>query len=232
VTARALAALVVVCATSVVAGCGGSQRHSTAAVEARRASLIVAAHALIALEKSVSQEVAAASNAWPFVDHGLVAAPRRGDSHKPMPNPLSRVGRQTIANAASAAEQLPAMLAENSEALAGPAGEVATIYQSYSGLVDHGWQHVNSTVGSLASAPAAVRSFLRANVNTYIVAVYDAHFDISEIGETLGGAYRRLGGGAAFRNKLTESEVKELERFYSAARLRLSPHPWQSLLGG
>lgn len=139
---------------------------------------------------------------------------------------------RAIGAAALHAQRLPAMLTTNSEALTGPAASVAGIYQYFSGLVDHGWSHVNVAAGSLGSAPPAERAFLRENVGTYVIAVYDGHFDLSLIGKTVASAYQRLGGPDAFSRSLTKTEVEDLARAYSPEAVRLRPHPWQQLVNG
>lgn len=201
-------------------------------MEARRASLAVVGQALLAAEGPVKREVASARRAWPFVDHGVVGTGKHQGRSPAASRGVSRQGREAIAVASKRAERLPPTLVPNSEMLIGPGAGVAAIFESFSGLADHGWSHIRSTVNAIGFGPAAARSFLSANVNTYIIAVYDGHFDLSEAGKSLAAAYERLGAGAAFGHRLTEAQVDEISRFYSPGNIRLNPHPWQQLVEG
>jgi hypothetical protein len=68
-------------------------------------------------------------------------------------------------------------------------------------------------------------------VNTYIIAVYDGHFDLSLIGKAVQQAYTRLGAAKEFGDALTPTQVAEIASSYGPRVERLRPYPWEGLVG-
>jgi hypothetical protein len=212
----ALLLVLVLSAAVVSAGCGGSSKDSSlspAAMRLERADLVFVSRGLRAGKRSIRREVATSRVAWPHVAGGL-------------PESVSRSTRLRVSAASARARRVatPSFLARAGQ-LTGPAAEIAGLYQSFSSLSARGWRLTKATLkGISAGSPATVR-FLRANAGLYISCVYDAHFDLSSIGENLRRAYRQLGGGPAFGRNLPPGEVEMIARAYSPRAALLQPHP-------
>ncbi|MDE3069633.1 MAG: hypothetical protein KGJ43_02775 [Acidobacteriota bacterium] len=230
--ARAVAAAFALLACGVVSACSASHRPSAAALRTRGADLAQAAHALLALEGPVAREVAASRAAWPLIAYGLVHRRLRKSARQQEVGALSPAGRRAIALAAQRARELPHTLMANAETLTGPAAAMAGYYEYFSGLASNGWAQIDAAAGVLASGPAAARAFERANVNTFVIAVWDAHFDLSLIPKTMRAAYKNLGGSHGTSRGLDGGEAAQIERAYSPGAVRLAPHPWRALVGG
>jgi hypothetical protein len=82
----------------------------------------------------------------------------------------------------------------------------------------------------VATGTPSTARFLRANVGLYIDCVYDGHYNLAAIGQTLQRAYKKLGGATAFGQSLTPAEVAAIAVVYSPARARLEPRPPQRLV--
>jgi hypothetical protein len=250
-TRRAVAALLAAGSLAALAACGGSQSSTDAELQARRTDLAAVAHALSEARKPVSREVAAARVAWPLMDRGIPhaqptqapEAPRhaldpaakrkraalleqRSDTLK---RHLAALKRAALA-AAAASQRLSVPLLAHSEELTGAGSGITSVYELGTGLVNHGWNQVAATLAVGKNDSPAARAFLRANVTTYIISVYDGNFDLSLLGKLLEQAYRRLGGAKVFGHTLTPSQVVLLARAYSPGADRLTPHPWQGLV--
>jgi hypothetical protein len=88
--------------------------------------------------------------------------------------------------------------------------------------------HAAGATGSSAReglATAAAAGFLRVNAVLYIGCIYDAHHNLSTIGEQVKQAYAQLGGAAAFGAALRPAEVQAIAHFYSPAVALLEPSP-------
>jgi hypothetical protein len=136
-----------------------------------------------------------------------------------------------IGAAVARARSLRLSLVPESQALTGAAAGLAGVYELAAALVAHSWPEIDAAANAARHGPRAA-AFLRANANTYIIAVYDGHFDLSLIGKGLRRAYRRLGGPDAFGASLTAAQVRAIAAAYSPRSVRLRPHPWQSLVSG
>jgi hypothetical protein len=246
----AAASVLAVCGGALTA-CGSSQSSNGTEVRSRRADLAEVAHALLARREAVAQEVAAARLAWPLLDGGIphASAPRHETAHQTRDararrrehalqarrerelNQRLAALRQLIALARVRAQEIYAPLVAHGEELTGAASGISSVYELASGLVDHGLAQVDATLNVRPSTPPAARAFLRENVDTYIISVYDGNFDLSLLGKMIERAYERLGGPKEFRAMLTKAQVKELARAYSPAGVRLEPHPWEGLVG-
>jgi hypothetical protein len=192
---------------AALAGCGHAPRPGALRLE--RTDLVLFARALRALEGPVGNEVAAARGAWPALVHGL--------PHPPTPALRRAVAR---ADARAGALALPALVISEG-GLTGPSADIAGLLKDYFGLSRRGWRFI---AAALDEAGAGT-SFLRANAGLYIYCVYDGHFELSTLGEKLQGAYRKLGGSAAFGGALSAAEIRALMHTYSARGARLLPHP-------
>jgi hypothetical protein len=225
-----------------LAGCG-SESSSSAEIQARRTDLAAVGHALLRAEEPISREVAAARIVWPLIDHGLphpestVADSRtRGASKVASRRSIRARERRAAAlkrwvSAASLrAQELPATLAAHADELTGAGSEIAGVYELSSGLVDHGWAQIQATLAADQGDSRAASAFLRTNVDTYIISVYDGNFNLSLLGKMVQQAYKRLGGAKRFGPMLTQAQVADLARAYAAPADRLRPHPWQRLV--
>ncbi len=246
----AVATLLAFCAASLAA-CGSSQSVNGAELQSRRAGLAQVAQALLARQGAVAHEVAAARLAWPLLDHGIPhASALRHESthhaHDPRAQRRERALqarrerelkqriaalRQLIALAAVRAQGMYAPLVAHGEEHTGAGSGIAGVYELGAGLVNHGLAQIEATLNAGKSTPPAARAFLRQNVDTYIISVYDGNFDLALLGKMLERAYERLGGPKEFRNALTRAQVAEIAHAYAPASERLEPHPWEGLVG-
>jgi hypothetical protein len=217
------------------------------------------AHALIAERSEVAGEVAAAHVAWPLIDRGIPhpqSPPRHPASRGPVHSARSRRQaalrarreaalharreaalarklaemRRAVVAATARGQALSQPLIAHAEELTGAGSGIAAVYELGTGLISHGWPQVEAALQAGRRTPAQARAFLRANVNTYIVSVYDGNFDLGLLGRALERAYGHLGGRRAFGEMLTPREVAEIKAAYSPAREQLRPHPWQGLV--
>jgi hypothetical protein len=251
--ARIAATLLAACSLAALGACGGSKSSTAAELQARRAGLAEVANALIAMHGAVSREVAAARRVWPLMDHGIPRARRAQarEAGRGGADPAARRRRAALVAqrnnalrrrlaalragalaAAVAGQRLSPPLLTHTEELTGAGSEIVGVYELASGLVSHGWNQVAATLAAGNKSSPAARVFQRANVDTYIVSVYDGNFDLSLLGKMLAQAYKRLGGAKAFGHALTPAQVAAIEHAYSPAGDRLTPHPWQGLVSG
>jgi hypothetical protein len=135
-----------------------------------------------------------------------------------------------IGKAAERAQRLPEVLVGNTDELTGPASSIAGLYALAAGLMEHSWRQVQATAAAPGHATAADVAFLKANVNTYIIGVYDSHFDLSLLGKMVAEAYKRLGSAKEFGGSLTAAQVAAVAAAYSPAAVRLHPHAWEGLV--
>ncbi len=163
-------------------GCGSGTHGDPgrAAARARRPGRRVP-RAAAAREPSVGSEVAATKAAWPLVVNGLPADTARDLARR-------HPGRGANAPPRSA---LPALFEERQAAsLTGPASGLAGLFRSYSGLATRGWQLIGAAIEQIEHGSPAAARFARANVALYIESVYDAHFNLAQIGKQLRPATR------------------------------------------
>ncbi len=247
--------LMTVAVTAAIAGCGGSSHSSGEEVQLRRSDLAQVAHALISIRGPLADEVSVAKSVWPLIDRGLPVAPA-GDAHAGgvaprTPGRLTAAIRRRaairartaaalaqryrtllrrVATVTLLAQQLPDVLVSNADELTGAGSAVSGLYALATGLLEHSWKEIQATLTAPRNEPRAALAFLRANVDTYIIAVYDSHFDLSVLGKMVRAGFERLGGAEAFGNALTQAQVSEIEHGYSPPAARLSPHPWEGLI--
>lgn len=236
-----VASLLAVLATAC-AGCGSGggapqgaskttvSSSSVAQQRLQRADLVIVSRGLQRAEGSIQREIAASKAAWPTVVQGL-------------PSRLPLAARQSISIAELRTRQIatPRFISYAGE-LTGSSAAIAGLLLSYEGLSQRGWTFTMAAVNLLAgsslgvpnhtaSASPATARFMRSNASLYIGCVYDAHYNLSVIGEALQGAYRRLGGAASFGARLLPTEVEGLAHFYSPSNARLVPRPPPSPVG-
>ncbi len=159
-------------------------------------------------------EVTTAKAAWPLIAGGLPA-----DTHTVSP-PAIRVAAR-----GAAMLTLPGLLAETeAKSITGPASSLAGTYRLYVTLATRGWRLIGADIEEIQHGSAAAARFARANSALYIESIYDAHFDLAQIGKQLRKDYLKLSGPGAFGTSLTPAEVDALARAYSQASARLYPH--------
>jgi hypothetical protein len=141
-----------------------------------------------------------------------------------------RTLRRRLAAVTTLAQQLPDVLVSNADELTGAGSAVSGLYALAAGLLEHSWKEIQATLTAPRNEPRAALAFLRANVDTYIIAVYDSHFDLSVLGKMVRAGFERLGGAKAFADTLTQAQLSEIARAYSPSAARLSPHPWEGLV--
>jgi hypothetical protein len=171
-------------------------------------------------EDAVKSEVNVSRRAWPSISSGLPTVP-------------SHALKADVSQAGASAKALPeGPFARNAAQLTGPAAGITAIYESYVRLAERGWRLTEASISATSTGTPAQASFARANSSLYIEAIYDGHFNLSLLGKSLVRGYERLGGSAAFRGKLTPSEIDALASAYSIPAVRLEPHPFGGAKGG
>jgi hypothetical protein len=137
------------------------------------------------------------------------------------------IPRPPIRAAAESAARLrtPALLEEHAAvAITGPGAGLGGELRNFILLATDGWRMIGAAIDQVEHGTPTAARFARANVNLYIATVYDAHFDLAQIGKQLLAAYNKLGGPAAFGASLTQREVDALAQLYSEPSDRLHPH--------
>lgn len=213
-SARVGALLAAGSALALAAGCGSAHKPTPVGLALQREDLVLAARTLTAAEPAVEREAAAARAAWPLIVNGL---PPAADAE-------SRA-RIEEATARARALPLPGLFGEETaRSLTGGASGLAGTYQSFYKLATRSWPQIEYALAQLAQGPSAASRFAASNVALYIEAVYDAQFDLAQLGTKLQDTYTRLGGPGAFAATLPEAEVERLAAVYSEANFRLEPH--------
>jgi hypothetical protein len=198
-------------------GCGSSSAPgaglSRAELALQRSDLVVLTRGLRQARGPIEAELQTARSAWPLIAGGL-------------PTRISPALSTRIAAARGGAERVavPDSMVK-AEQLTGPAGGIAALLRSFAGLSERGWRLTEAAAAGAGSGPPASARFMRANAGLYINSIYDGHYNLAAIGETLRKAYLKLGGARAFGQRLTQADVDELARVYSPARARLHPRP-------
>ncbi len=195
-------------------GCGSTRRAAPAEERLERADLVTVARALSSQKPVASAEVAATKAAWPLIAGGLPA-----DTTTISPAAVR------LATQRAATLTLPGLLAQQeAKSITGPASGLAGLYRWFVTLATRGWQLIGGSIQEIQHGSRAAARFARANVALYIESVYDAHYDLAQIGKQVPIDYKRLGGAAAFGSSLTPAEVAALAHTYSEAHDRLFPH--------
>lgn len=189
---------------------GGHGSPTEAELGQRRAHLAYVARGLRRVESDVKRELASTKAAWPAIAHGL---PTTAGSSL-----LARVATATHDAEALPSPQFVTLLDE----LVGPAAGIARLFRSSQLLLTSGWQHVNAALSSSASR-ASTAGFEQANSGLYVESIYQGAFDLSIIGESVEGNYRKLGGAKIFGAELTATRVGSIAATYSP-RAKLKPH--------
>jgi hypothetical protein len=180
-----------------------------------RADLVFLTHGLEQAQGSIHREVLAARAVWPAIVKGIPASIS--------PSALALVSR---ARSEMSRVRTPAFVAYLKQ-LTGPAAGLAALLVSFEELAKRGWMMTQATLQRLASprtTPEAA-SFLRANAGLYTGSVYDAHYGLAAIGETLLRGYEQLGGASTLGRVLPRREVDAVARAYSPRIDRLTPAP-------
>lgn len=166
-----------------------------------------------AAEPFVRAEVSASRIVWPSIASGLPQAP----------SPALRVA---VAKASAKAAALPApSFLDEPRLLTGPAAGVAGLYRSYDRLATPAWRLTGAGIDAITTGAPPVATFARQNSSLYIDAIYDAHYDLSLVGESMAAAYEKLGGAGAFGARLPPGKLAALVAAYSIPAVRLEPHP-------
>jgi hypothetical protein len=213
---------------AALAGCGesgasGAQAsHVPRQLKLERTNLAIVARGLLHAEPSIQREILAARAVWTAIVHGLPAR-------------VPPATRALLAAALRRTELLatPSFIPYAGE-LTGESAAIAGLLLSYEQLSQRGWtmtlaaaQHLTPT----SALPPATLGFLRANAALYIGCVYDAHYNLSVIGERMREAYAQLGGAAGFGGALPASQMARVIAFYSPGVARLAPRPSPSAAG-
>jgi hypothetical protein len=200
---------------AIAAGGCGSHQHATPQDEQlERADLVDVAEALSAAAPAVDREVAASKAAWPLVAHGL-------------PSDIRALPRAKIQAAIALAGELkvPTLFEEGEAAsITGPGSTLASLFRGFVTLGGRGWKLIGAAVQEVEHGSPAAARFARANVALYIESVYDAHFELAQIGKKLLKDYKDQKGPEAFGETLTQAQVDSLAQTYSEPSDRLYPH--------
>jgi hypothetical protein len=195
-------------------GCGSTRRATPQEERLERADLIAVARTLASQEPAARAEVTATKAAWPLIAGGL-------------PADTTTISSAAVRHATQRAATLtlPGLLAEaEAKSITGPASSLAGLYRWFATLATRGWQLIGGAIQEIQHGSPAAARFARANVDLYIESIYDAHYDLAQIGKQLPIDYKRLGGDAGFGTSLTPAEVASLSHAYSEAQNRLYPH--------
>lgn len=222
---RSLAVAVLGVLVLFLAGCGHKHRPAPSSPTARRLALegedlAAVATALGHAAPSTQREVQAAKAVWPLIYAGL--PPRPGANLRALVEEALRRTQQI---------DTPPLLQEKKVAiLTGPGSSIASLFRGFTILAERGWTLILAAIRQDEYGPSPARKFTRENVNLYIEAVYDAHFELAQIGKDLEDGYKKLGGPEEFHGgSLTQAQVQALAKIYSEPNMRLYPHVKASL---
>jgi hypothetical protein len=200
----------------LLAGCGSSGRPTPQALQLERADLIAVCRALGAARPAAVSEVLATKAAWPLIVDGLPSSTSAGA------RPTAAI---RLAVERADALRVPGLFEERqATALTGAASSLAGIFRTYVLLASRGWRLTGAAVEQIEHGSPVAARFAQANVALYVESVYDAHFNLAQIGKKLLVVYKNQGGPTAFGSSLTQAEVNSLAATYSEAQDRLYPH--------
>ncbi|MGH2865300.1 MAG: hypothetical protein ACRDJX_08645 [Solirubrobacteraceae bacterium] len=212
---RGAAALVLIAALAVgTTGCGSHHHATPQAEQLERTDLVDVCQALSAAAASANREVAATKAAWPLIAHGL-------------PSDIRALARAKIELAIARAQELklPTLFAEREAAsITGPGSALASLFRDFSTLNRRAWKLIGAAIQQIEHGSPLAARFARANVALYIESVYDAHFELAQIGSKLLQDYKKQGGRQAFGETLAQAQVNSLAQTYSESSDRLRPH--------
>jgi hypothetical protein len=197
-----------------ISGCGSHDHATPQAEQLERTDLVDVSQALSAAAPAVDREVAAAKAAWPLIVHGLPTHIRA------LPRPkiqaaIARAGELTV----------PTLFEEGEAAsITGPGSTVASLFRGFVTLGGRGWKLIGAAIQEIEHGSPTAARFARANVALYIESVYDAHFELAQIGKKLLKDYKDQKGPEAFGESLTQAQVDSLAQTYSEPSDRLYPH--------
>jgi hypothetical protein len=225
---RAVRILTVAALGAVVLGAlGCGHRHppppsspTARALKVESEDLLDTYRALGRAAPSTQREINAAKAVWPLIYAGLPKNPSAG-------------ARAAVENALKLTQQIyrPSLFEEEKAAvLTGPASELAGLFWGFTALAERSWTQILATIRQEEGGPSPQRAFARSTVNLYIESIYDAHFQLAQIGKKLEDAYKKLGGPTEFEGPLTEADVQRIAKIYSEPNARLYPHV-QATLG-
>ncbi len=204
------------------AGSTPAQRRLTL----ERADLAIVARGLAAAEPPIEREIVAARAAWPGIVEGL-------------PQVVAPASRALMFVGMRRSEELstPGFISYAGQ-LTGSSAAIAGLLLSYEQLAQRGWTMTLAAAAHLngsSALPASALEFLRTNAALYIGCIYDAHYNLSVIGERIRSAYTKLGGPAGFGGAggaLPASLMAGVIAFYSPPSARLAPKPPSTAAGG
>jgi len=209
----------------LLSGCGHKHPPAPSSPTARRLALegedlTAVAAALAHAAPSTLREVEAAKDVWPQIYAGL----------PPRPGPVLQ-GKVEEALRRTQQIDVPPLFAEGkADILTGPGSNLAALFRGYTILAEKGWNLILAAIRQDEYGPSPARKFTRENVNLYIESIYDAHFELAQIGKDLEDGYTKLGGPSEFHGgALTQSQVQALAQVYSEPNMRLYPHVKASL---
>ncbi len=212
---REAAALALICAIAIGAsGCGSHSHATPQAEQLERTDLVDVCQALSTAAPAVNREVLAAKAAWPLIDHGL-------------PSNIRTLPRTAIQKAIARARELrvPTLFEEGEAAsITGPGSTLASLFRGFVTLGARGWTLIGAAIEEIEHGSPSAARFARANVALYIESVYDAHFELAQIGKKLLKDYKDEKGPETFGGSLTQAQVDSLAQTYSEPSDRLYPH--------
>lgn len=207
-------------AVLVLAGCGHKHPPAPSSPTARRLALegedlTAVATALRHAAPSTIREVEAAKAVWPQIYAGL----------PPRPGPGIQAKVEEALRRTQQIEFPPLFKEGKADILTGPGSSLAGLFRGYTILTERGWSLILAAIRQDEYGPSPARKFTRENVNLYIESIYDAHFELAQIGKGLEDGYKKLGGPDEFHGgSLTQLQVQALAQVYSEPNMRLYPH--------
>ena len=212
---RAAVTLVLVGGVAIgAAGCGSHNHATPQAEQLQRADLVDVSEALSTAAPAVGREVAATKAAWPLIANGL-------------PADIRALPRRKIQVAIARAQELtlPTLFKEGQAAsITGPGSTLASLFRGFVTLGGRGWKLIGADIEEIEHGSPPAARFARANVAIYIESVYDAHFELAQIGKKLLKDFKDQKGPEAFGGSLTQAQVDSLAQTYSEPSDRLYPH--------
>ncbi len=217
---RSLAVAVLGAMVLLLAGCGHKHPPAPSSPTARRLALegedlTAVAAALAHAAPSTLREVEAAKAVWPLISAGL----------PPRPGPALQAKVEEALRRTQQIKFPPLFQEGKADILTGPGSSLAGLFRGFVTLSEKSWNLILAAIRQDEYGPSPARKFTRENVNLYIESIYDAHFELAQIGKGLEDGYMKLGGPNEFHGgALTQSQVQALAQVYSEPNMRLYPH--------